>query len=253
MRIFISVVSHYDHATIINMGSIKRLAQYSNIEVLCRDNVPSPILEQACKDYNCHYIANNNEYGFAKNNNANFLYAKETLGLNNNDYFMLLNPDVVIDDLNIDKLLKVLETPRQFASMPMFLDIEKRIYDDHLRYYPKLTDFIKSYLYDDRKTMLSTEEILSPKKSIWVSGALMIVNAGLYQKIGMLHDKYYLYCEDLDFSQRLKKTGVQPEIFTDITAIHCRQRKSKTLFSRYFCWHFHSVLRYQCRRLFNRI
>jgi GT2 family glycosyltransferase len=253
MRIFISVVSHYDHATIINMGSIKRLAKYGSIEVICRDNVPSPILQQACTDYNCHYIANTNEQGFAKNNNDNFLYAKESLDLNNNDYFMLLNPDVVIDDLNIEKLLKVLETPKKFASMPMFLDIEKRIYDDHLRYYPKLSDFIKSYLYDDRKTMLSTKEILAPKNPIWMSGALMIVNAGLFQEVNMLHDKYYLYCEDIDFCKRLKKIGVIPEIFNDITAIHCRQRKSKTLFSRYFCWHFHSVLRYQCRRLLSRI
>ena len=116
MRIFISVVSHYDHATIINMGSIKRLAKYSNIEVICRDNVPSPILQQACTDYNCHYIANTNEQGFAKNNNDNFLYAKESLDLNNNDYFMLLNPDVVIDDLNIKKLLEVLEIPKVLLS-----------------------------------------------------------------------------------------------------------------------------------------
>ena len=253
MRIFISVVSHYDHATIINMGSIKRLAKYGDITVLCRDNVPNPILQQACLDYKCHYIANSIEQGFAKNNNDNFLYAKESLGMNNDDYFMLLNPDVSIDDMNIKKLIDILQIPKQFASMPMFLDVDKRIYDDHLRYYPKLTDFIKSYLYNDRKTMLSADEIITPKKAIWVSGALMVLNAGLFEKVGMLHDKYYLYCEDIDLCQRLNKKGVFPEILDDISAIHCRQRKSKTLFSRYFCWHFHSVLRYQCRRILNRI
>ena len=235
------------------MGSIKRLAKYGDITVLCRDNVPNPILQQACLDYKCHYIANSIEQGFAKNNNDNFLYAKESLGMNHDDYFMLLNPDVSIDDRNIKKLIDTLQIPKQFVSMPMFLDIDKRIYDDHLRYYPKLTDFIKSYLYNDRKTMLSAGEITTPKKAIWVSGALMVLNAGLFEKVGMLHDKYYLYCEDIDLCQRLKKTGVFPEILDDISAIHCRQRKSKTLFSRYFCWHFHSVLRYQCRRLLNRI
>jgi GT2 family glycosyltransferase len=253
MRIFISVVSHYDHATIINMGSIKRLAKYDDITVLCRDNVPNPILQQACLDYKCHYIANSCEQGFAKNNNDNFLYAQKSLGMNNDDYFMLLNPDVTIDEINIEKLIQSLKTSKKFVSMPMFLDIEKRIYDDHLRYYPKLTDFIKSYLYNDRKTMLSADEMTSPKESIWVSGALMIINAELFKEVGMLHDKYYLYCEDIDLCLRLKKVGVVPEVLVDISAIHCRQRKSKTLFSRYFCWHFHSVLRYQCRRLLNRI
>jgi len=253
MRIFISVVSHYDHATIINMGSIKRLAQYDDITVICRDNVPNPILQQACIDYDCHYIANSTEQGFAKNNNDNFLYAKESLGLNNDDYFMLLNPDVAIDEPNINKFLAALQAPKQFVSMPMFLDVDKRIYDDHLRYYPKLTDFIQSYLYNDRKTMLNPDEIVTPKQPIWVSGALMVINAELFQKIGMLHDKYYLYCEDIDLCLRLKKIGIVPEILDDISAIHCRQRKSKTLFSRYFCWHFHSVLRYQCRRFLNRI
>jgi N-acetylglucosaminyl-diphospho-decaprenol L-rhamnosyltransferase len=253
MRIFISVVSHYDHAIIINMGSIKRLAKYNNIEVICRDNVPNSILQQACADYHCHYIANSIEQGFAQNNNDNFLHAKQSLNMNDNDYFMLLNPDVAIDDLNIKKLLQALETPKQFASMPMFLDIEKRIYDDHLRYYPRLKDFIKSYLYNDRKTMLTPKEMVMPKKPIWVSGALMIINAELYQKMGMLHNKYYLYCEDIDFCQRLKKRGVKPEIFNDISAVHCRQRRSKAFFSRFFCWHLHSVLRYQLRRLFKRI
>jgi len=235
------------------MGSIKRLAKYNNIEVICRDNVPSPVLQQACLDYQCHYIANNNHQGFAQNNNDNFLYAKQSLGMNNNDYFMLLNPDVTIDENNIEKLLLALETPKQFVSMPMFLDVEQRIYDDHLRYYPKLTDFIKSYLYDDRKTMLSAQNMLTPKDPIWVSGALMIVNAELFETMGMLHDKYYLYCEDIDFCQKLKNIGIKPEILNDVSAIHCRQRKSKSLFSRYFCWHFHSVLRYQLRRLHKRI
>jgi len=235
------------------MGSIKRLAKYNNIEVICRDNVPSPVLQQACLDYQCHYIANNNQQGFAQNNNDNFLYAKQSLGMNNNDYFMLLNPDVTIDENNIEKLLLALETPKQFVSMPMFLDVEQRIYDDHLRYYPKLTDFIKSYLYDDRKTMLSAQNMLTPKDPIWVSGALMIVNAELFETMGMLHDKYYLYCEDIDFCQKLKNIGIKPEILNDVSAIHCRQRKSKSLFSRYFCWHFHSVLRYQLRRLLKRI
>jgi len=253
MRIFISVISHHDHSIIINMGSIKRLAKYNNIEVICRDNVPSPVLQQACLDYQCHYIANNNQQGFAQNNNDNFLYAKQSLGMNNNDYFMLLNPDVTIDENNIEKLLLALETPKQFVSMPMFLDVEQRIYDDHLRYYPKLTDFIKSYLYDDRKTMLSAQNMLTPKDPIWVSGALMIVNAELFETMGMLHDKYYLYCEDIDFCQKLKNIGIKPEILNDVSAIHCRQRKSKSLFSRYFCWHFHSVLRYQLRRLLKRI
>jgi N-acetylglucosaminyl-diphospho-decaprenol L-rhamnosyltransferase len=253
MRIFISVVSHHDHATIINMGSIKRLAQYSNIEVICRDNVPSPVLQQACLDYHCHYIANMTQQGFAQNNNDNFLHAKKELGMINSDYFMLLNPDVAIDELNIEKLLQALKIPKKFASMPMFLDIEQRIYDDHLRYYPKLTDFIKSYLYNDRKTMLNVNEMLTPKEPIWVSGALMIVNAQLFEKMGMLHNKYFMYCEDIDFCQQLKNIGIAPIILNDISAIHCRQRKSKTLFSRYFCWHFHSVLRYQLRRLLKRI
>jgi len=235
------------------MGSIKRLSQYSNVEVICRDNIPSPVLQQACFDYQCHYVANNNQQGFAQNNNDNFLYAKQYLNMNNNDYFMLLNPDVVIDDINIKKLLLALTVPKKFVSMAMFLDIEQRIYDDHLRYYPNLTDFVKSYLFDDRKTMLNAQEMLSPKEPVWVSGALMIINAQLFESMGMLHNKYYLYCEDIDFCQKLKKIGIFPLILKDITAIHCRQRKSKTLLSRYFCWHLHSVIRYQFRRLLKRI
>lgn len=43
----------------------------------------------------------------------------------------------------------------------------------------------------------------------FVSGGLMIVPAGVWRRLGGFDDRYFMYCEDMDFCIRLKRAGVR--------------------------------------------
>ncbi|MEL0630697.1 hypothetical protein [Psychromonas aquatilis] len=250
MRIFISIVSHHHHDVMINLGTIKALSKYDQITVVCCDNEPIGKLRKYCKKYGAHYIANDKEQGFSSNNNANYLYCKFELGMEEDDYFILLNPDVFLTNSNILKLIETLKVGNIELGIPnLFLDREEMVQDDNIRLYPAFTNFVKTYLFNDRSTMVNRKKGLSSSEAYWGSGAFMILKANIYNELNGLDERYYMYCEDIDLSFRANKAGFKFQYLEGIKAVHFRQCSSKKFLSKYFFWHVQSVFKYS---LFNK-
>lgn len=249
MKIFISIVSHLHHDVIINLGTIKRLRKYGEVQVVCRDNSPVEKLQLYCEKYNAIYLPNPRLQGFSTNNNQNFLYCKDHLGMKSSDMFILLNPDIFINNEAIVQLLeKLKEQPTKLATCNLYLDREHMVQDDNIRIYPKFLNFIKTYLFNDRTTMVSRDKGLEVSDKHWASCSFMIVDFDLYLQLNGLDESYYMYCEDIDFCYRAKIAGYQFSYFDLIKAVHFRRRDSKRFLSEYFFWHVGSVLKYSFRK-----
>ncbi|WED24149.1 glycosyltransferase family 2 protein [Vibrio sp. JC009] len=245
MRLFISVVSHRHHSIIINLESVRLLAEDTNVEVVCRDNVHVHVLEDTCKDIGAHYIANKKPQGFAANNNANFIYCREQLGMRDDDYFVMFNPDVYIDKQNIHQLRRELRNRKPSLAVPnLFLDKEEYVHDDNIRTYPKFSQFVRTYLFSERTTMVNRRKKLKHSSNYWASCAFMAVRAELFLNSHGLDEKYYMYCEDVDFCYRLKEQGTYFHYLENVKAVHFRRRRSKMFLSKHFFWHVQSVLKY---------
>ena len=245
MRIFISIVSHRHHDVIINLGTIKAFSKYDEITVVCRDNDPVGKLKKYCDKYNAHYLANGHEQGFSANNNANYMHCKFELGMDEDDYFILLNPDVFITQRNILELIDVLKNQTiNLGVGNLFLDREEMVHDDNIRLYPKFTNFIKTYLLNDRSTMVNRKRGLANNREYWASCAFMIIKADLYNQLNGLDERYYMYCEDIDFSFRANKAGYPLQYLEQVKAVHFRRCASKQFLSKYFFWHVQSVFKY---------
>ncbi|MFA0426715.1 glycosyltransferase family 2 protein [Vibrio sp. 10N.222.51.C5] len=245
MRLFVSIVSHLHQNIIINLGTARVLAEYPEIEVVCRDNIPNGLLKKTCNNYGIHYIPNKEQRGFSGNNNANFIYCKEELGMKGEDVFITLNPDVYMTRCNIKMLLCELRERKPQLSVPnLFLDKEEFVYDDNIRLYPKFSNFVKTYLLNDRSTMVNRKQGLAKEQSYWASGAFLIYSASLYQKMRGLDEQYYMYCEDIDACARLKMKGIHFDYLEEVKAVHFRRRDSKRFMTKYFFWHVCSVFRY---------
>jgi len=234
-----------DHDIIINLGVIKALNEFDEIKVICRDNIPSSKLKAYCQKFGAHYIANCHEQGFAANNNANFIYCKENLAMQEQDYFILLNPDVDIAKEQVTNLLTTLANKKvELATCNLYLDREEVVHDDNVRLYPKFTSFIKTYLLDDKSTMVQRDQSFDINDRHWINGSFMIVQAGAYQSLSGLDEQFYLYCEDLDFCYRAKMKGYKLSYLGNVKAVHFKRRDSRSFLSKYFFWHVKSAFIY---------
>lgn len=54
----------------------------------------------------------------------------------------------------------------------------------------------------------------------FVSGCLMVIPAGVARRVGLFEERYFMYCEDLDYSLRLRSAGVPLAFFPSIVIWH---------------------------------
>lgn len=245
MRIIVSTVSH-DHTEMIeHLGGLKTLAEVDEVVVLCRDNLSDNCLRNYCLENNIIYLRNESPQGFAANNNLNFRYYLENLCPNENDYFLLLNPDVELLPETIPELKVALSRlGDNLLAGNLFLERTLQVVDDNIRHYPKFSQFIKTYLFSDRTTMIDRKSALPADNSYWASCAFLALQVKHYIKLKGLDERFYMYCEDIDFSRRAHTLGLGIIVAEQVKALHWRQRASKKLFSRFFIWHVLSVLKY---------
>ena len=245
MRIIISTISHNHYEMIAKLNSLAQLAENEDVTVICRDNTGDARLREYCSAHEIIYIENRYSCGYAVNNNLNFVYYREHVEPQDDDYFVLFNPDVELTPTTIQELRKSLtDKPQGILAGNLFLDEDFTTTDDNIRRYPRLYQFAKTYLLGNRSTMIDRKQGLPEDGRYWASGAFIAINAPLYKKLGGLDERYYMYCEDIDFCYRASKAGIPVELVEDVKAIHWRQRDSKKMFSKFFVWHVSSVFRY---------
>lgn len=58
-----------------------------------------------------------------------------------------------------------------------------------------------------RSYLEALEPATAPRTVDWISGACIVVRREASDRVGMLDDGYFMYCEDLDWCHRLRDTG----------------------------------------------
>lgn len=249
MRLIISVVSHFHHDTIINLASLKILKRDPRVVIVCRDNIPTGKLRKYCERYGIIYTCNKSPMGFAANNNANFKYYEEHLEPAPNDFFLMLNPDVILTYNATQRLFEHLSTEKNFLyTVNMYHDREFMSHDDNVRTFPTFWDFFRTYLFNQRATMIDRTAGLADNgasDNYWCSCAFLVLKAKHYKQLRGLNESFYLYCEDIEFCKRALKQGLRIRLLENVRAIHLRRRRSLSFLSNHFRWHFFSVLKYQ--------
>ncbi len=248
MKLYISVISHHHEDIIEEIKTLARLVTYPEITLIFRDNVNSKALKAYCEKIGVTYYSNNKKLGFSANSNLNFLQALD-MGLSNDDYFLLLNPDVELSDLTIKQLLAFLKkTDLPLMAPNLFLTSALTVEDDSLRKFPTFGTFVANYLFNDRSNVIDKQSPIEAQ-TFWASGAFLIIKAHVYQSLKGLDENYFLYCEDVDFCFRALKKGIRVSYLPDIKAIHYRRCESRKFGSKAFFYHVKSVFTYELMRL----
>lgn len=166
-------------------------------------------------------IRNRKNVGFARANNQAI---KESKG----KYILLLNPDTIILDGALDKMVKFMEThfdvgvcgpkllnkdgslqvyyyafPTLWNQLFLFLGFH--------RIFPGISLFFK---------FINSGNCYNIREVDFVMGAAFMVRREIIKQIGMLDEQYFMYSEESDWAFRIKKAGWKILYFPKAKIVH---------------------------------
>ena len=218
MKIFVVVLNFNGwQNTIECLKSIQKLTLPRNISIepLVIDNASSNDSIKKIKEEfpKVIVIENQTNLGFSGGSNEGMTYALK----NGADFVMLLNNDTIIHPGLAENLLKPFEHDTVAAVVPKI-------------YFEKGFEFHKNRYKDSEKGKviwyaggkidwnnllgknIGVDEVDRGQFDIRMetevaTGCCVMIRADLLQKIGLFDDRYFLYYEDADFSQRIRSAG----------------------------------------------
>ncbi len=162
----------------------------------------------------CKLIENKANLGFAEGNNIGMKYALD----NKADYVMLLNNDTYVDENLVADLVK------EIKKYPKAGVISPKIYfakgfEYHKKRYKKNElgrviwyaggdiDWNNAYGINHGVDEVDKGQFDKVCETDFATGCCMFFKADVLRKVGLFDNRYFAYLEDVDLSQRIKRTG----------------------------------------------
>jgi GT2 family glycosyltransferase len=224
MDVTIVIVS-YNVANFLNdcLYSIKKETRCS-YEVIVVDNYSEDNTVEIVQNQHpdIKLIKNQRNEGFAKANNRGFKIAKGR-------YILMLNPDTVILDKAIDKLVRFMDThPKAGACGP------KNFYPDlslqhNCHHFPSLVmtffECLQLRRFFPKKRLFGREQMTywtydEVRDVDWITGCSLMIRKTALDGVGFLDENYFIYSEECDFCYRLKQKKWKILFFPGASIIH---------------------------------
>lgn len=254
MNVFISVVSH-GHAEIIKeLDCLSSLAKFFTVVIKCNKTGDAESLSDYTNQNNMYILDEGFGLGFGKNNNYVFDYCRTKLSMNNNDYFIVLNPDVKIEIDALSTLIKLMDNDgSKLAAINLFRNSEMTVYDNSVRKFPTFIDFLSSFIIKKNNVAYNKESISLPTDVDWAAGSFLGFKASHYALLNGFSDRYFMYCEDIDICYRSHLNRIPVRYYPDIKAIHFAKHANRSILSKHFFWHVTSIIKFLFFRYSNKV
>ena len=164
------------------------------------------------------------------------------------DYHIVINPDIVLIENSIKKMVDFLENNTDIALLSpkiCYPDGKVQILgkrNPHLKYIfasrfrtEKLSSLLKEY------AMLNTD-LTRPVDIENASGCFMAFRTSVLKSIGGFDDRYFMYFEDADITREVRRVS-RAVYFPDAVVTHVWNRDSKKNY-KLLLIHIHSMLKY---------
>lgn len=163
-------------------------------------------------------ILNKKNVGFAAANNQGFKIAR-------GEYIFMLNPDTCLLNNAIDVLISYLDKNYCiYAAAPKLFYSKARDYHPSIKRFHTplnlflnmlpLAGYIKSIF---SKITLEADKTI-PVQCVW--GAAILFKREVFQKIGFLDERFFLYTEEVDFCRRMYDKGLKLYYHPKAEVIH---------------------------------
>ncbi len=214
------------------LHSVDRALQGLASEIFVVDNASADGSVQMVRRRFPHVriIENNHNVGFSSANNQALRHAR-------GKYVVLLNPDTIIQEDTFTKLLQFFnEHPDAAAATPKILNPDGTFSVDCRHSIPtpltafwKLIGFSKifpkSRIFGRYNMTFLDEEELNQVEAI--SGSFMMIRRSVVDKVGLLDEDFFMYCEDIDYCHRINQQGGKIYYVPESQIIHYKGESTK--------------------------
>jgi GT2 family glycosyltransferase len=206
----VSIITVNYKQPVVTGELLKSLARisYPNLEVILVDN------EQAFSDEYYYeqlfpgikVINSPQNLGFA---GANNLGIKEAKG----DYFFFLNNDTELENGVIEKLLKAFDSPKVGAVSPVLRYAEN---PDQIQF----AGYTSIHPFTGRNSPLKSLASPTLAETPYFHGAAVMIPRQVLLEAGNMAEDYFLYYEELDWSQRIREAGYELKVLKTTHVFH---------------------------------
>ena len=189
------------------------------------------------------FLKTNTGYAFANNYGI-----KQSTG----DYILLLNPDTILIDSSLGKMIQFLNNNSEIGVVGPNLISSKG--EDHLPpdYFPMLKHqimealFIHKYYLRYRKKYKHQiiKNNLAQYEVDWVSGSCFLLRKEVFKQTGGLDEQFHIYAEDVDWCKRIRERGWRVYCYPKCKIVHLKGTSTHK--------DFHSLVynRYKSKRIY---
>jgi hypothetical protein len=192
------------------------------LEVIVVDNASTDgSLAMLARDFpEVKGIASVDNIGFS---GANNIAMREATG----DFYLLLNNDAVVTPGAVDTMLRIMqEKPDVGALGPLLRNEDGSVQLSYGSMISLHTEAIQRFLTrgNARGNPLVRRlvENRSKKEAYpdWVSGACMMLRAEILEKVGLFDDCFFMYSEEVDLCERIRRAGYRVFYTPETEVIH---------------------------------
>jgi GT2 family glycosyltransferase len=170
-------------------------------------------------------------------------------------YLLILNPDTVVPDDSLRKLLRFAESEANFGLLAPSLEYPDGKIQISARDFPRRRDFLISRgsplfrlgITGEKEAGYIVPEDDGPMEIPAVSATALMIRADLFSQTGGFDERFFMYLEDIDLCRRIKEKGLSIILIPEIKIRHSwKKSSSKRPF--FASWHHHlSVFKYFCK------
>lgn len=100
-----------------------------------------------------------------------------------------------------------------------------------------------------REYLMMEDAHTQPKEVDWVSGAALFASKALLDKVGPLDNKYFMFCEDMDWCWRAWKAGFKVVYLPTATITHAMHRSTDKAPNRMIGGHHRGMYRFYAKNI----
>lgn len=213
-RVFIIVLNFNSKKETIECLGVLEKSRERGWEIVVVDNGSTDDSIKTVKQLRVNelrVIKNKKNLGYAGGNNVGIRWALK----NGADYVLILNPDVVVRKGAIGQLLVAAKVSGAGIVGPKILTPDGKIWSaggiiDKKRFTAGLIGVGET----DRGQYRQAREV------DFISGTAMLVSRKVFEEVGLLDERYFLYYEDVDFCQRVKLAGFKIVFAPKAVVVH---------------------------------